>query len=184
MPRLLLLRHAKSSADDIGIADVDRPLSPRGRRSAALVGEHISRHHLVPDRILCSAARRTRETLASLLPQLAGETEIRLTRALYEPTRGTYQDVIAAFGAAAPTLMVIGHNPSMQEVASTLIGAGNPALAAEVSSKFPTAGLAVIDFDFAAWRDLKAGTGRIVAFYRPRDLEVVGSDGGSVEDDD
>ncbi len=182
MPRLLLLRHAKSSSDDPGVADFDRPLAARGRRAAAMVGEHIAKHRLTPDRILCSAARRTRETLAQLLPNLVGETEIRLTRSLYDASRG-YKDIIAAQGSASATLMVIGHNPAMQEAAAALIGSGNPALAAEVAGKFPTAGLAVIDFDFTGWRDLTARSGRIVAFYKPRDLELVGAADDPNDDD-
>ncbi len=182
MPRLLLLRHAKSSHDDAAIVDFERPLAARGRRAAAMVGEHVAKHRLSPDKILCSAARRTRETLAQLLPHLIGEAEIRLTRSLYETSRG-YKDVIAAQGGASATLMIIGHNPAMQEAAAALIGAGNPALAAEVSGKFPTAGLAVIDFDFSAWRDLTARSGRIVAFYKPRDLELVGAADDPNDDD-
>ncbi len=182
MPRLLLLRHAKSSTEDPSLADIDRPLGPRGRRAASLVGEHMVRHRLLPDRILCSVARRTRETLAGLLPHLSGETDIAITGSLYEP-RGGYAEIIAAQGRQARTLLVIGHNPAMQDTATALIGSGNPILAAEVASKFPTAGLAVIDFDIPAWRDMRTGTGRIVAFFRPRDLELVGSGTDSLDDD-
>lgn len=176
MPRLLLLRHAKSSTDDPRLADFDRPLGPRGRRASVLVGEHMTHHQLQPDRILCSSARRTRETLAGLLHSLDGECAIVLSRNLYEPKQGDYVDAIAAGGLGAQTLLVIGHNPAIQETAARLIGSGNADLAAEIATKFPTAGLAVIDFGFAYWRDLKPGSGRIVAFFRPRDLELVGSD--------
>jgi phosphohistidine phosphatase len=183
MPRLLLLRHAKSSRDDPALADFDRPLAPRGRRAAGMVGEHIARHQMAPDRILCSSSRRTRETLAGLLPWLGGECDIRLTRVLYEP-RETYAGSIASLGLTARTLLLIGHNPAMQETAGALIGSGNQALAAEIAARFPTAGLAVIDFDIASWRDLRPGTGRIVAFFRPRDLELVGAGQGQAVDDE
>lgn len=176
MPRLLLLRHAKSSTDDPRLSDFDRPLGPRGRRAAMLVGEHMAHHHLRPDRILCSAARRTRETLAGLLHLLDGDCAIVLSRSLYEPKKGDYVDLIAANGLGAQTLLVIGHNPAIQETAARLVGAGNKDLASELAAKFPTAGLAVIDFGFGNWRELRPGAGRIVAFFRPRDLELVGSD--------
>lgn len=183
MPRLLLLRHAKSANDDPTLADFDRPLGPRGRRAATMVGEHIAKHQLSPDRILCSSSRRTRETLAGLLPSLGGDCDIRLTRVLYEP-RDTYLAAIASLGLTARTLLLIGHNPAMQETAAALIGSGNQALASEIAAKFPTAGLAVIDFDIPGWRELTPGAGRIVAFFRPRDLELVGSGDGLPGDDD
>ena len=119
MMRLLLLRHAKSSWDVSGQPDFERTLAPRGRRAAQMIGEHLATHRLMPDRILCSSARRTRETL---------------------------------------------------------IGNGNPALRDEIAGKFPTAGLAVIDFDIHKWSELHPRTGRIVAFFRPRELEVVGGE--------
>ncbi len=182
MLRLLLLRHAKSVPGDPGEPDIDRPLGPRGRRSAPLIGQHMATHKLVPDLVLCSPARRTRETLAGILPYLPGEMTIRIAGALYEPREGNYLDSIGKAGEGAQTLLVIGHNPATQETASRLVGFGNPDLRAEVATRFPTAGLAVIDLDQASWGKLGQGTGRIVAFFRPRDLEVVG--GGEPGDDD
>src|SRR5690349_10069737 len=125
MPRLLLLRHAKSAAGDPGSPDIERPLTIRGRRAASLVGEHLVRHQMVPDRILCSSSKRTRETLCGLLPHLGNDCEIRITASLYEPASANYADAIAKLGANAQTLLVIGHNPIMQETAAFLIGSGN-----------------------------------------------------------
>ncbi|MCX5481489.1 histidine phosphatase family protein [Kaistia geumhonensis] len=176
MMRLLMLRHAKSAWDVPGAADFDRPLAPRGRRAATMIGEHLATHRLLPDRILCSSARRTRETLIGLLPVISGDLEIRITRDLYEVTPEAYADSIAALGGSAKTLLLIGHNPSVQECALELIGSGNPALRDEIAEKFPTAGLAVIDFDHHKWSELRPRTGRVVAFFRPRELEVVGSE--------
>jgi len=174
--RLLLLRHAKSAWDVAGLADFDRPLAARGRRAATLIGEHIATHRLVPDRILCSAARRTRETLMGVMPMISTDLEIRITRGLYEVGADAYIDTIGALGSNARTLMLIGHNPTMQDTAMELIGNGNPALREEIADKFPTAGLAVIDFDIRKWSELRPRSGRIVAFFRPRELELVGSE--------
>ena len=182
MPRLLLLRHAKSAAGDPGSTDIDRPLANRGRRAASLVGEHLARHSLVPDRILCSSSRRTRETLAGLLLHLPGECEIRITTALYQPKSGDYVDVISRGGGGASTLLVIGHNPAMQETAALVIGAGNAALREEAATRFPTAGLAVIDFDRDRWEEIGPASCRIVAFFRPKDLELVGGENEPDED--
>ncbi len=88
MRRLLLLRHAKSAWDDPGMADRDRPLAPRGLRDAALMAAEIQRRGLHADRILCSPARRTRETLAALIPDIGDEARIAITAGLYEPPSG------------------------------------------------------------------------------------------------
>lgn len=158
------------------MADFDRPLAARGRRAATMIGEHLAAHRLVPDRILCSSARRARETLIGLLPVISSELEIRVTRDLYEVGPDVYIDTIAALGSAARTLLLVGHNPTVQETALELIGSGNPALRDEIAEKFPTAGLAVIDFDIRKWSELRPKTGRVVAFFRPRELEVVGGE--------
>ena len=121
MPRLLLLRHAKSSWDDHRLADINRPLAPRGHRAAQLIAEAIEERGFRPDRILCSPALRTRETLAALVAHLGEEDiEIEITHALYEPHSGDYRGVIAEQGDAAGTLLVIGHNPAIQATAVQL----------------------------------------------------------------
>ena len=141
-----------------------------------MIGEHLAAHRLLPDRVLCSSARRTRETLIGVLPVISGELEIRITRDLYDVTADAYSDCIGALGGSARTLLVIGHNPSVQECALDLIGSGNPALREEIALKFPTAGLAVIDFEHHKWSELRPRAGRVVAFFRPRELEVVGAE--------
>lgn len=183
MPRLLLLRHAKSSWDDTSADDHERPLNNRGRRSAPLMGRHIALHRLLPQKILCSTARRTRETLAGLLPYLGEDLDVRLTRDLYETTEDRYLDMIRAQGGAARTMLVLGHNPAMQDTALTLIGQGNPSLADDIREKFPTGALAVIDFDAKRWVDVEPKAGRIVAFFRPRELETVGAEGMADDDE-
>src|SRR5262249_2366564 len=121
MPRLLLLRHAKSSWDDHHLADIDRPLAPRGHRAARLIAEAIEARGLRPDRILCSPALRTRETLAALIAHLGDDDiEIEISQGLYEPPTGDYREVIADHGDSACTLLVIGHNPAIQATAVLL----------------------------------------------------------------
>ena len=171
MPRLLLLRHAKSSWADASLADRDRPLSPRGRHAAALMAAEIERRGLHPDRILCSPAKRARETLAALLPHLGDEARIAITASLYEPSSGDYCAIIAGRGADARTLLVIGHNPVIQATA-LLLAAGPAKVKAELAAKLPTGALVVIDFPLAAWADLSPETGRIALFLTPADLEL------------
>lgn len=182
MPRLLLLRHAKSSWDDPDADDFARPLSSRGRRAAPLMGRHIAEHGLLPQKILCSTARRTRETLGGILPYLSADMEVRLTRDLYETSEDRYIDLIRAYGATARCVMLIGHNPSIQQAALTLIESGNPSLVEEIEAKFPTAALAVLDFEARRWIDVEAASGRVVAFFRPRELRVVGEAGEEADE--
>jgi phosphohistidine phosphatase len=173
MPRLLLLRHAKSSWDDVSADDFDRPLNPRGRAAAPVMGSHIAAHGLAPEKILCSSARRTRETLAALLPHIDEDVDIRLTRELYFAGEDRMIDQIRAHGGNAATLLVIGHNPGIQDTALALVGDGDPAVVAGITEKFPTAGLAVIDFPATKWTDLEPKTGRAVAFLRPRGRKLI-----------
>lgn len=173
MPRLLLLRHAKSTWDDKAVEDYDRPLNARGRSAVAPMGQHMAAHGLAPQKILCSAARRTRETLAGLIPFFPDDLDVRLTRELYEAGEDRMIDQIRAHGGNARTLLVIGHNPGLQETAKAFIGSGNPLFLEDLERKFPTSGLAVIDFPAVKWVDVELKTGRIVAFFRPRELHLV-----------
>lgn len=173
MPRLLLLRHAKSSWADPGQSDSDRPLAPRGRRAAERMAAVIAgRAEFFPDRILCSPARRTRETMAPLLADLGNSKQVvSIADELYEPVSGDYRQAIASFGGIARHLLVIGHNPAIHVTALTLIGSADEASARQLAAKFPTAALAVIDFDARDWGQIRPKSGRLAAFIRPRDIE-------------
>jgi phosphohistidine phosphatase len=171
MPRLLLLRHAKSSWDDHRLADIDRPLAPRGHRAARLIAEAIGERGFRPDRVLCSPAVRTRETLAALVSHLGDkDIEIEIADGLYEPHSGEYRAVIADHGDAAKTLLVIGHNPAIQATTVLLADGKDPATAGEIGAKFPTAALAVLDFTEPDWSRLKPHSGKLVAFLTPKML--------------
>lgn len=172
MKRLLLLRHAKSSWDDPGLADFDRPLNARGRRAADLMGRHVAAAGLLPDRIVCSSAQRTRATLAGLLPAMPHDMEIRLRRAIYEARPEAILATVRADGGDADTLMVIGHNPGLQETALALLpGEETPGRRA-IAAHFPTAALAVLAFDLADWSAIAPHAGRLETFVRPKDLEA------------
>ncbi|WP_349357572.1 histidine phosphatase family protein [Stappia sp.] len=170
MLRLMLLRHAKSDWNDPALPDFDRPLNARGLRAAPEVGAHMARHGLIPDKIVCSSARRTRETLALVLPYLTGETDVRITRGLYDESEMDYVDTIRALGGGARTLLLIGHNPATQDSALELIGSGNQMLVDAIAAKYPTAALTVIDFAANRWSDVDRRSGRVVAYCLPRHL--------------
>jgi phosphohistidine phosphatase len=162
--RLHLLRHAKSSWDDPGLADHDRPLAPRGRRAAAAMGRHLREGSVEPALVLCSSARRARETLAllELSSPVRIETELYATssRALLERVRRTPDEL--------PSLMVVGHNPELEGLAIELAREGP--LRPELLAKYPTGALATLAFE-EGWAELRWGTCELTSFVRPRDLD-------------
>lgn len=168
--RLLLLRHAKSDWGDPSLADIDRPLNSRGKAAALAMARYMKHQGLIANRILCSTSQRTRETLARLLPYQQNEAQIHLMSDLYRQSEDDYTGLIRKHGARAQKLMVIGHNPATEETAFSLAGTGAPAAMADIHEKYPTAALAVIDFDISDWSELKGKTGHLERFVKPRDL--------------
>jgi phosphohistidine phosphatase len=171
MIRLLLLRHAKSDWSDAGLDDRDRPLSKRGRESAPVIAGYMREMELAPDLVLSSPATRTRQTLSLVLDKLGRSPEIVFDEALYDFGSGArLLEAITEHGGDAKTLMLVGHNPAVQQLASMLAGTGEPELMAAMEGKFPTAALAVIDFEAEAWSAIKAGKGTLAAFVTPKGL--------------
>ena len=169
MPRLILMRHAKSDWSQSGKHDVDRPLNARGRAAAPRMGEWCAAQGLVPQRIVCSAALRTRQTLACLLDHFDGEIDIRLSRRLYEAEAGGYYQAVQE-GGDAETLMLIGHNPATHELAMLLAGRGPDQHMSRLHARFPTAAIAVIDIDAPRFADCVPGAGYLAMFMTPAEL--------------
>jgi phosphohistidine phosphatase len=177
MRQLLLLRHAKSVWNDASMADRDRPLNQRGRRSAEAMRQAMRDLGLAPDVILVSTSRRTMETLEALEPW--DDTP------LVEPMESLYLaspvQLTAALHSVAQTVrsvLVIGHNPGLHDLALTLAGpraiasGGNNERA--LAAGFPTGALA--EFVVAgSWWELREGGGKLVRFLTPRMLEGAGS---------
>jgi phosphohistidine phosphatase len=165
--RLYLLRHAKSSWKDPGLDDHDRPLAGRGRRAADAVGRYLREHDLRPELVLCSTARRTRETLERMDLALGGRA-VRMEPGLYGASAGALLERLRDVPDAVGSVLLIGHNPGLQELALEL---ARPAPAVrELEAKYPTAALAAFAFEGPSWRDLDRGTARLVSFVRARDL--------------
>ncbi|GLQ56283.1 SixA phosphatase family protein [Devosia nitrariae] len=171
MLRLYLLRHAKSSWKEKGLADFDRPLAPRGRRAAEVLGQALRAHTWLPRRIICSSAVRTLQTLDLILPTLvdAGATpEVLRKRRLYDLMEEDYVDLIREEGGEVASLMLVGHNSAVQSSALALCGMGDPEALAVMEASFPTAALAVIDFNVRRWSDIAEGSGALANFWMPR----------------
>ena len=164
MSRLYLLRHAKSSWSDPGLADHDRPLAPRGRRAAKAIGRYLREQDVEPALVLCSTAARTRETLERVAPT---RRDTLFERELYGAGASALLARLHEVPADIPSVMLIGHNPGMQDLALLLARPGPEVRALE--AKFPTAALAT--FAVAGWSTLGPGTAELIDFVRPRDLE-------------
>jgi phosphohistidine phosphatase len=165
--QLFLLRHAKSSWDDPALGDHDRPLAPRGRRAAELVSAHMVRSAVVPDLVLCSSARRCRETLERIASALRDETPVLVERELYAGSKDELLARLKSVPETVGSVMVVAHNPGIEQLALGLAGRG--AELVRVERKYPTGALATLVFD-GAWRELKPHSGELVAFVRPKDL--------------
>jgi len=172
MRQLLLLRHAKSAWDDPTTPDHDRPLDARGRRDARAIGEAMRRLGLSPDIVLVSSARRTRETLAAIEP-IEGSPLIDEHEELYLAPAERMLAMLHAVPETARSVLLIGHNPGLHNLALALIGpaglAGGGREAEALGEKYPTGALA--EFAIATpWWGVEEGGGRLVRFLRPRDL--------------
>jgi phosphohistidine phosphatase len=166
----MLLRHAKSDWSSSGVQDVARPLNNRGASAARLMGGYMARHSLMPQRVLCSPSRRTRETWAGVATQWPEEVEIIFDERLYAATPQVVLSIIRAQNDAKRSLLVIGHNPGLQEMAELLIAAGDVELRERLREKFPTAALAVIDFAVNKWGRVHNRSGRLDRYVTPRSI--------------
>lgn len=169
MKTLILMRHAKSSwtADDL--ADHDRPLAPRGREAAPRVGAWLRKQKLQPQVILASSATRVQETLSLLRPALPADATVQVKKGLYMALPREILAEIGKVAAEIETLMVIGHNPGIGSLAHWLAGQGNAKEIQRLGEKFPTAAVAVLDFDLESWRDVDGEGGTLRHFMTPKD---------------
>ena len=167
MPRtLFLLRHAKSNWDDPGRSDHDRPLAPRGRRACELVADYLRRERITPTLVLCSSSRRTRETFERIASGFCGDVDVDILDGLYGATATDLLARLRDVPGRAKSVMLIGHNPAIQELALGL-AAGDRQEA--LSGKFPTAALASLSFE-GDWNTLSPGSAELIAFVKPREL--------------
>ena len=170
MKRLYLLRHGKSSWDDPNLADAERPLARRGVRALARMRKHLRRTGIHPDMVICSPARRTRETLREIEPALGRDVTVRIEPRVYEGGAGALVDLVGESPEPVSSIMLIGHNPSLQNLAVSLAAEGDEALLARVAEKFPTGALAVITAPWSSWYDVGGGGGTLEELVLPREL--------------
>jgi phosphohistidine phosphatase len=159
--RLVLLRHAKSDWPDV--ADHERPLAKRGRHAAPAVGAWLRDRGYVPDVVVCSTAKRTRQTWDLVAGKLGGAPEVSYEERAYGASAQTLLYLTHELPASCGTAMFIGHNPGIGELASRLPGDSPGSL------RFPTAAVAVVEFT-GDWPDLAPGQARLAAYTVPADV--------------
>ena len=185
---LLLLRHAKSAWPDV--PDHERPLARRGQRDAPLMGRWLRAAGYIPDRVLCSTARRAAQTWQLAQPELGSAPPAVFDDHVYDSDAAQLLDVIRRTPAPVRTLLVVGHDPALPGLARTLAetpaavvgpGEGEQAAADRIRAKFPTAAVAAFVFR-GAWDQLAPGAARLACFVTPRQLRASGDPGDGSTD--
>lgn len=171
MKILTLLRHAKSSWDDLVPRDFDRPLNRRGRKAAARIGQEMRRQGLEFDAVIASSAVRVVETLDDLWTGYGRALEPAHEADLYLASPSALLERVQAVDNGVQRLLVVGHNPGLEQLALLLIGSGAGPLREQLETKYPTATVAEIELPVERWSDVREGSGSLTRFIRPRDLD-------------
>ncbi len=164
MKTLMLLRHAKSSWKDSNLADHDRPLNKRGKKTAPEMGRLMVKEGLVPDLILSSTAVRARETAEAVAKSSSYEGPIELLESFYLATAGKLlSEAASRTPDSVVRLLLVAHNPGMEDLVEVLSEARQP---------FPTAALAVFEVPIDRWKALELGVAaKLVKVYRPKEIK-------------
>ena len=168
MRTVILLRHGKSSWSDPTLSDVHRPLAPRGERAARRIAKHLRRKRIRPALVLCSPSLRTCQTLEAIQPSLGKGCSVEVVAELYAASGEELLERLRALPDSADSVMLIGHNPGLQELALDFAsgGADRPKL----EEKFPTGALATLVVGSDSWAALTPGKAELVDYVVPRQL--------------
>lgn len=180
MKTVYLLRHAKSSWVDETLDDFERPLAKRGRHAAEAMAHYVAKKAITPQQILCSPAKRTQQTLECLQDVLGAAVPTRFEKPIYMASAGTLLRRLRRVSDGLESVMLVGHNPGLEQLAGILAHGGDLSAHRLINSGFTAGALAVIEADVEHWADLRQGCGRLKAFIRPKDLIL---DAGGAADD-
>ena len=163
MKKLILVRHAKSDRKgDPAIADIDRPLAERGRKEAAQLAKFLQKEDLIPELIFCSPSVRTRETLTVMLKKWDKEVEVNYKNKIYDNDKSQILKLISKAYDSIGILMVIGHNPSIEDLANQLSNGRIP------FGKFSTSGAAAFELEIDSWGDVINERSKLILYYSPK----------------
>ena len=172
MKTVTLLRHAKSSWDDPVERDFDRPLNAKGRRAAVTIGQHMRTLGLHFDRVVASPAVRVKETIDGIEEGFGEGLEPHYDRRVYLASATGLLEVIHDTPDSADTLLLIGHNPGLEDLVFLLVpDREGDAERDKVEEKYPTAAVAQIQLDITSWKAADPHIGKLIRFVRPRDLD-------------
>ncbi len=166
MRRLLLLRHGKADRHSAG-GDRERPLTRRGVEDARRIGEFLRDSDITPDLAVASNARRARQTLEKLLDSFPGHVTHLIENTIYLATVDHLVEILRQTPDKVATLLAVGHNPGFAELAYWLAGSGAADELALMRAKFPTAALAMLDFEIDHWSEVNGGGARLARFVTP-----------------
>lgn len=169
MLRLYIMRHAKSSWAIPGARDFDRELNDRGLQDLAKLSKLIKREKYFPEKILCSSATRTRQTLDAVIDAFESKPEVEYTERLYSSGLDEYIEIINA-NKDVKSIMLIGHNPMCGSLATSMPGFGEADEFEKIAYKYPTAALSIIDFEVQDWSEIKKGTGILQKSIFPSEI--------------
>lgn len=162
MKTLFLLRHAKSSWNDPALADFDRPLNDRGQKAAELVGKFMAKQNVNIDLVICSPAVRARQTIELVLRAAKRSAELRFDQRVYEASPTRLLEIISQVEDDRKSVLLVGHNPGMEELLGLLTGA---------EQHMPTAALAKVVLNSKKWDKIFAEKGVLESFVKARDLK-------------
>jgi phosphohistidine phosphatase len=166
---LYLLRHAKSDWSDATLADHDRPLAPRGRKAARRMGQFIAGMQPRPSVVLCSSAKRARETWNEIGTVLNNPVELHVEEGLYGASATDLRARIRRLPRACGAALLVGHNPGMHELTIDLSGDGDAVAMNQLFEKFPTCALGAVTLD-VEWPEVVPGSGYLNSLIIPRQL--------------
>lgn len=170
MKTLTLLRHAKSGWDDPVARDFDRPLNDKGRRAAQTMGRHLRDEGFAFDHVVASPAVRVMETLDAIASGYGRKLDPVWERRIYLASAATLLDVVHDLPDSAGHVLLVGHNPGLEDLAMLLVPPGGT-LRSRIEEKYPTATLARLATGATTWRDVAEGQARLERYVRPRDLD-------------
>ncbi|MFE6281501.1 SixA phosphatase family protein [Streptomyces sp. NPDC057877] len=165
--RLVVLRHAKSAWPD-DVADHERPLAPRGRRDAPAAGRALAEADCLPDLALCSTALRARQTWELAAAQWGTPPPVRHDPRLYAATASALLAAVHETPPEVGTLLLVGHNPGLEELVLTLAGDALADALDRLRTKFPTSALAFLSWYGTTWEALTPGTALLTGLSVPR----------------
>ena len=167
MLTLTLLRHAKAKPAGIDMQDFDRPLAKSGRTDALAIGKRMQDAGFGPELVLCAAAQRARETLSGVIPFLDGAVSVEIEPALYAIDAAGLSERLRALPPHAHSVLVIGHNPPIEDLARDLAADGAGDALARLHKKFPAGAAAALSFTTDSWPALSTKSGRLERFLTP-----------------